>query len=225
MASPFQAAPNPCRLLVIAPDEFAEALSPLMLHKNRTGMPAHLVKLSEIVGTSSDPSTHPIAIKKVITQGHEEFGVWYVMLAGDAGKIPVRHRFVRQQDGGAAEGLDGTYNPTDNYYANLYAPGGKSAGFSTWTGNSDGKYNESIWALSPATNNPDNVDGFPHVAVGRVPAHTAQDVTNYVRKVIEYEEGLRARCINAFSFLSDHGLSGSREACDSIINLSKIDSF
>ena len=69
------------------------------------------------------------------------------------------------------------------------------------------------------------MDGYPHVAVGRVPAHIAQDVANYVRKVIEYEEGLRAKCINAFSFLSDHILPGSREACDNIINLSKIDSL
>jgi len=223
MASLFKGAPNPCRLLVIAPDEFVEALSPLILHKNRTGMPAHLVKLSGIVG-DADPSTHPLAIKKLIAQGHEQLGVWYVMLAGDASKIPVRHRFVRQPDGGVAEGLDGTYNPTDNYYANLYWPGGQATGVSDWDGNNDGKYNESIWALSPATNNPDNVDGYPHVAVGRVPAHTAQDVANYVQKVLEYEEGLRIRCINAFSFLSDDKLGDSRQACDNIIASSKIES-
>jgi hypothetical protein len=223
MPSPFETAPNPCRLLVITPDEFAESLVPLLLHKNSTGMSAHLVKLSDIVGSNIDPSTHPLALKRLITQGHEKFGVWYVMLVGDASKVPVRHRFVRQQDGGAAEGMDGSYNPTDNYYANLYAPGGQAAGFSTWDANGDGKYNESAWALSPAINNPDNVDGWPHVAVGRVPAHTTQDVVNYVRKVIDYEDGLRSKCIEAFTFLSDSQLPGSSEACDNVIKLSKIE--
>lgn len=35
--------------------------------------------------------------------------------------------------------------------------------------------------------NPDNVDGYPDVAVGRVTAHTADDVTAYVSKVLAYE--------------------------------------
>jgi hypothetical protein len=226
MADLFEGAPNPCRLLVIAPDEFADALSSFILHKNRTGMPAHLVRLSDIVVASSDPATHPLAIKRVILRGHEEFGVAYVMLAGDASKIPVRHRFIRQPDGGAREGMMGTYNPTDNYYANLYRPGGRAAGFSNWDDNRDGKYNEQIWSQSPVANNPDHVDGFPHVAVGRVPAHTPQDIINYVRKVIEYEEGLRVRSINSFCFLADNdaGLN-SRQKCDDVISFSNIEAI
>ena len=204
--------------LIIAPDEFAETLRALVDHKNRTNMPAHLVKLSAIVQAQTDPSTHPLAIKQLIAQGHEQFGMSYVLLAGDASRIPVRHRFIRQPDGGAKEGMTGTYNRTDNYYANLYRPGGKAAGFSDWDENRDGKYNEQIWSLSPATNNPDGVDGYPHVAIGRVPAHTIGDIANYVQKVVEYEEGLRARAINAFSFLCDNdpGL-GSRQRCEDVI--------
>ena len=129
---------------------------------------------------------------------------------------------MRQVDGKNAKCIDSSYNPTDHYYANLYWPGGPAAGLSDWDANNDGKYNESTWAQSPATNNPDNVDGYPHVAVGRLPAHTAQDVANYVQKVVDYEEGLRLRSVDAFAFLSDSNLGGTREACDAIIADSKI---
>ena len=223
MPTPFTTAPNPCRLLVIAPDDFAGALAPLMVHKNRTGMPAHLITLSQIFSPTSDPATHPLAIKKVIAEGHRNFGVAYVMLAGDASLIPVRHRSVLQGDGGSLEGMTGTYNPTDNYYANLYRVGGSTAGFSDWDGDGDGRYAEQIWGVSPVTHNPDAVDGYPHVSLGRVPAHTRLDVENYVHKLIEYEEGLRSRTIDVCSFLNDNdaGLQ-SRQKSDDVISFSGI---
>ncbi len=220
MENLFVNAPNPSRLLIIVHDDFFQAISPLAEHKNRTGMPAHTIKLSQIVKDIADVSQHPWAIKQVIAQGHKNQGVYYVMLVGDTFRIPLRHRFVRQPNGGSDSGLDGTYNPTDNYYANLYWPGGQTV--SNWDGNNDGKFNESIWADSPKTYNPDKVDGYPHVAVGRIPAHTVIDVKNYVQKVIEYEEGMRMRSIHSFSFLSDQELEGSREGCENVVNFSQI---
>lgn len=229
MGNLFVGAPNPSRLLIIAPDEFVEVLLPLMLHKNRTGMPSHMIKLSNIVGTQSDPASHPLAIKMAIVEGHQHHGVYYVMLVGDASKIPVRHRFVKQGDGGEIKGMDGTYNPTDHYYANLYNIGGAAAGVSDWDADKDGFYNLSTWTYnqalvdgSPRTNNPDKIDGYPHIAIGRVPAHTPTDVQNYVHKVIEYELGMRVRCIPAFTFICDQNLVGSPESCDSMIASSGI---
>ncbi len=228
----FIGSPNPSRLLIISADTFVPALQPLLTHKNRTGMPSHLIRLSDIVGSLPDPASHPLAIKMAIADGHQHHGVYYVMLVGDASKIPVRHRFVKQSDGGATEGMSGTYNPTDHYYANLYNVGGPAAGVSDWDANKDGLYNLSTWTYdqalvdgSPRTNNPDQVDGYPHVAVGRIPAHTVQDVQNYVQKVIEYELGMRARLIPAFAFLCDQELPGSPEACDGMIASSSIESL
>jgi hypothetical protein len=225
MANLFTGAPTPCRLLVITHDDFAQAIQPLVDHKNRTGMPAFAVKLSQIVQGLNDPSTHPLAIKKLIAEGHEHHGVYYVMLVGDAGKIPTRHRFVRQPHP-EVSGLDGTYNPTDFFYANLYKAGGQAAGLSDWDANKDGKYNEELWVGgSTQTHNPDQVEGFLDVAVGRIPAHTSQDVTNYVIKVIDYEEGLRARCIESFAFLSDDLLDVAGKTSEAIITQSKIETL
>jgi Peptidase family C25/Repeat of unknown function (DUF346) len=225
MSDLFNGAPNPSRLLIVTHDDFVQAMLPLVQHKNLTGMPTHLVKLSQIVQSLPDRSTHPLAIKRLIAEGYENFGVHYVMLVGDASKIPTRHRFVRtpQPD---ISGLDGTYNPTDYYYANLYLRGGKAAGLSDWDANNDGKYNEEKWVADSAeTYNPDQVDGYPQIAVGRVPTHTVDDVINYMRKVIDYEEGLRARSVDAFTFLSDNELDSSGSASDSIISQSNIENL
>jgi Peptidase family C25/Repeat of unknown function (DUF346) len=225
MSNLFNNAPNPSRLLVIAHDEFIEAITPLVEHKNRTGMSAHLVKLSEIVKGTADLSQHPWEIKKIIAEGHELHGTYYVMLVGDAGKIPTRHRFVRQPDPGSS-GLDGTYNPTDFYYANLYRAGGRATGVFDWDDNKDGKYNEELWVGGTTqSNNPDKVEGFLEVAVGRIPAHTAEEVSNYVSKVIEYELGNRVRSINSFSFLSDNLLDGMGKTNNSIIVQSNIETL
>lgn len=229
LAGLFDGAPTPSRLLVISADEFVPALSPLLRHKNRTGMPSHLIKLSDIVGTLLDPTSHPLAIKKVIAEGHQHRGVYYVMLVGDASKLPVRHRFVRQSDGGNIEGMNGTYNPTDHYYANLYKIGGRTAGISDWDEDKNGFFNESTWTYdqkvidgSPRTNNPDKVDGYPHVALGRIPAHSIIDVENYVQKVIDYELGMRSPSLPSFAFLCDQELPGSPESCDQMIASSGI---
>lgn len=227
MSHLFAGAPATCRLLIIAPDEFAAALLPLVEHKNLTGMPSHLIRLSAITGGIADLSLHPWEIKKVIAEGHLHHGTYYVLLAGDAGKIPVRHRFVRQPNGGADSGLDGTYNPSDNYYANLYRPG--TTVVSDWDGNGDGKYNETLWPESPSAYNPDGADGYPHVAVGRVPAHTTEEMTNYVQKVIEYEEGMRMRAVNAFSFLSESNSATSKlnapESADDIASQARLNTL
>jgi hypothetical protein len=212
----FSGAPNPCYLVIIAPDDFVDALGPLVRHKNGSGMPSHIVPLSLALQDFAG-ADDPERIKRAITSAHEQLAARYILLAGDASKIPARHRFVRQFDGGMKEGIDGTYNVTDNYYANLYWPGGQAAGFSDWDGNKDGKFNEQVWPSSPSSLNPDNVDGFPHVAVGRVPAHTIQDLEVYVRKVIAYERGHGLSLpLDVFTFLSDHYFPNSREHCENI---------
>jgi len=119
-------APQPCPLLVIAPQAFVgEGRLPAFLaHKNATGMPAHLVSVDSLLNPleASGPQAHPWQIKRLIARAHERLGTRYALLAGDASHIPVRHRFVAEGDGGMAKGFTGTFNPSDNYYANLYRP-------------------------------------------------------------------------------------------------------
>ena len=221
---PLFLAPNPCRLLIIAPDNFLGILQPLIDHKNATGMPSFAISLEEIVGKNTDKLNHPLKIKKLIAKAHEQHGTWYVMLAGDASLIPVKHRYVKQTDGGLSVGYDGTYNPSDNYYANLYRPGGDNNVFSDWDDNKDGKFNEQDWGLSPDSVNPDNVDGYPHISVGRIPAHNETEMNIYTQKIINYEKGLFNPLENSFSFIADLKLPGLA-SCNSVWYDSQISSL
>jgi len=90
---------------------------------------------------------------------------------------------------------------SDLYYANLYrsVPDWPYYEFDTWDGNSNGLYGEIEWNPDPnncspnckALNN-DQIGYLAHVAVGRVPASSVQEVQRYVNKVLLYEMGARA---------------------------------
>ena len=190
-ANPLSGLSSPQKLLVIAPDKFLPALQPLVDHKNSTGMPTVVVSLSSLTRffTGNDD---PEKIKRAIQYAHENLATQYVMLAGDASWVPARFESWHGLTGGYP--VDGDYISSDLYYANLYhhalAVFGSiqlaiPIGFDNWDANGNQLYNEGYWEANGP--NPDNVDGYPDVAVGRVPAHTASDVTAFVNKVIFYE--------------------------------------
>src|SRR5260370_39935392 len=114
------------------------------------------------------------------------------MLAGDASLFPCRSRFVREADdpkeGGWAGWHDGTYRPSDLYYASLYHHPGSQ--LDTGDANANNKYNEQQWTNDQGlavSYNPDNVDGYPDVAVGRISAHTAAELQTYLQRVVAYQ--------------------------------------
>jgi hypothetical protein len=216
------------KLLVIAPQSFDAVLRPFIAHKNQSGLPARLVTL-ESLRASMAGADDPEKVKRAIAQAHQKLGARYVMLVGDASLMPVRYRQVQQVPSEAT--ADGTYNPSELYYANLYQghlPGSvptdpvlitNSGVFDTWDRNGNGRYNEQHWKDDAISYNPDQVDGCPDVAVGRIPAHTAQEVENYVAKVIRYETGAAGpRKIGRVTLLADKGYGGSQQMCDDILD-------
>ncbi|HXU77087.1 MAG TPA: C25 family cysteine peptidase, partial [Methylomirabilota bacterium] len=163
------------KLLVIAPQSFDAVLRPFIAHKNQSGLPARLVTL-ESLRASMAGADDPEKVKRAIAQAHQKLGTRYVMLVGDASLMPVRYRQVQQIPREAT--ADGTYNPSELYYANLYqghVPGSvptdpvaiiNSGVFDTWDRNGNGRYNEQHWKDDAISYNPDQVDGCPDVAVG-----------------------------------------------------------
>jgi hypothetical protein len=194
---------GPISLLIIAPQEFMAALTPLVQHKKQLGMTAMSVSIPSLVPYFKgvdDPET----IKKAIRFAHENLSTKYIMLVGDAHWFPVRfmfyHKLGNQYSGtNPAVFVDcspagGDYFASDLYYSNLYHHKGTyptltNGAFDNWDANGNGLYNEATWldTHSLTTSNPDDVDGYPDVAVGRVPAHSDADVTAYVTKIISYE--------------------------------------
>jgi hypothetical protein len=192
---PFRNAPKKFALLIVSPKEFVETLKPFVAYKTGSGMPAYLVTLEDIVAGSFPGCDHPERIKRAIAEAQRSHDVKYVMLAGDAGHIPVRYWF-----GSSDTKLGFGHLPTDYYYANLYhhhVAGQGSAlkithkyEFDTWDKNKNGRFNEQYGSKS-VTDNPDDVDAYPDVAVGRVPAANRVELARYLNKVMSYEKGKR----------------------------------
>jgi hypothetical protein len=154
----------------------------------------------------------------------EKLGARYVMLVGDAANFPVRFWYLHQSTPAYANNDPiptrpwGVFIQSDLYYASLYHHTGTypnigEGAFDNWDANGNGLYNEA-WlgnGISDPANtagglntacNPDGVDGYPDIAVGRVPAASAADVQTYVNKIIAYESRSAPEKLT-FTFVAD----------------------
>ena len=171
-------------LAIITPELFSEALQPLVDHKNSYGVETTLKTLENIY-SEYDGFDEAEKIKFFIKDAIESWGIQYVLLVGGLNSIiyakprdnpnigvsgwhfPVRYSNVR--DGG-----DPGF-PCDLYYADIYKEGGA---FEDWDSDEDGVLGEY----------PDDViDHVPDVAVGRLAASDATEVSEVVNKIITYE--------------------------------------
>ena len=249
-AIPFSGTAGPQDLLILAPDEFMAAVQPLVQHKNQSGMTAIAASISSLMPFFRG-ADDPEMIKRAIQYAHENLATKYVMLVGDASLFPVRfrhtHRLSQPYPDSAAWNAahpalqnppiitdaagnyagGGNFEAGDLYYANLYHHTAQYpettilGAFDTWDANRNGLYNEANWVGVPQAN-PDNVDGYPDIAVGRVTAHTAADVTAYVSKVIAYESAEPGAA--ELTFVADQQYPGATDGVAAIISNSELTS-
>lgn len=203
-------------LLVVTSEALAPSLMPFVAHKQTLGISAYVVTVTTLLGEGGVDA--PEAIKRGILDAWKNLGTRSVMLAGSPAHVPVRRRFVS----GNGPVLDGTYNPSDLYYSNLFkhnssgVPLLESVSSPTfqvdmWDDNHDGFYNEEKWPVDTIEYNPDHVDGYPDIALGRVPAATAAEMTEFVNKVIAYEHAPRLPGVRPMSLFADGGYPGSTD--------------
>ncbi|HEC89262.1 MAG TPA: PKD domain-containing protein, partial [Thermoplasmatales archaeon] len=95
-----------------------------------------------------------------------------VLLVGSVDKFPVRYTYINVQGSGYTPGAD-------LYYADIYDEDGN---FQTWDTNSTSKFGEYDW-----NGEPDELDGYPDVAIGRLACVDTNEVTTVVNKIINYE--------------------------------------
>jgi len=130
-------------------------------------------------------SDEPERIKRGIADYQERFGIEYVMLVGDAHNFPVRYQITdRPQTIQDVLVSVGAYYACDLYYADLYDEDGN---FDTWDYDGNRYYGELWGEHYSGPINHDRINMIPDVALGRVPASSEAEVTNYVNKVIHYE--------------------------------------
>ncbi|MCD6512331.1 MAG: hypothetical protein J7K61_01845 [Thermoplasmata archaeon] len=149
------------KLLIITTSDMKSAFETLASFKNSNGIKTMVMTTNEI-SSSYDGRDVQEKIKHAIEDAVENYGIEYVILGGDAEKIPVR--YVSTSIGDV---------PADLYYADVYKSNGE---FSTWDDNGNGVYGESR----------DGMDFMPDVYLSRLPASNSGDASILVDKIIHY---------------------------------------
>jgi Peptidase family C25 len=166
-------------------------------------------------------------IKLAIQYAHENLRTEYVLLVGDSQNFPVRYWFANEWGNPLYPGTtnpipsnpSGGFVQSDLYYANLYHHDGTYPnlvpnGFDSWDTGSPGLYNQSYGGnpappkgkpptASLTSLNPNKVDGYPDIALGRIPAANADEATAYIKKVIAYEAFSLGVVKPTISFVAD----------------------
>lgn len=171
--------PNPViyDLLIIAPKKYADALHPLLCHKNRIGIKTRLVTLNEVYHQMFWQGRDKAEkIKYFIKTAKEEWGITYVMFVGDFRTVPIRYVYNADNN----TGWDEPCFISELYYADLYD---KNHNFSSWDTNNNGIYGE--W-YGDIAKDPD-IDLYPDVFVGRLACINKAEVKTMVHKIITYE--------------------------------------
>jgi len=177
-------------LVIIAPSEFSDSLTPLVDHKNSLGIKTNVV-FTESIYDFFEGRDEAEKIKYFIKYAIEEWNTSYILLMGDINKIPIRTTY---------SSIWPDYTPdiiSDHYYADIYD---KNGSFCSWDANGNDRFgeiliNDSIhvkcpdcWKIVLNVSDIDGVDLYPDVAVGRLPCSSCKEVGIAVNKIITYEK-------------------------------------
>lgn len=180
------AAPSaPPSLLIVAPSDLIAPLAPLVEHKARTGIPTTTVALRDTLATLGVDDAERLK-RFLYERRQQDRSLHYVLLVGDADRMPVRFMVLDRVTEAAA---DTAFYPSDLYYADLCAHDG---GFESWNGARDGFHADYFGEVHGEKNkqdpiNLDGIDYVPEIAVGRWPVATPVEVTRMVQKTIAME--------------------------------------
>jgi hypothetical protein len=170
---------NDYELVVIAPSQFSSQITPLITHKQGRGITAHYVSLTDIYDGVYFPAQgrdEQEKIKYFIKDAIENWNTQNVLLVGGSNYVPTRETHVFIEN-------DPSYGDeifvSDLYYADIY---NSTAGFSSWDTNNNNIFGEYNW-----NGEYDDVDLYPDVYIGRIPATSSSQITSVVNKIIAYE--------------------------------------
>ncbi|MDI6916654.1 MAG: C25 family cysteine peptidase [Thermoplasmatales archaeon] len=165
-------------MVVISPSSFTTILEDFAEYKNSTNIITKAVTLDEIyngkyfVVQGRDDEEK---IKYFIYNATKEWGINYVLLAGDTDVLPVRYADVPDGEDDEDCYFDGRDVPTDLYYADVFKATGD---FCSWDDNNNDLFGEI---------DVDGVDGMPDVYIGRLPASDTSEMQLLVDKIMNYE--------------------------------------
>jgi len=186
------AAPSPqlYRFLIICPDGWKDAVQPLLKQREEHGMPGIAVGLEEIYDGkyfAVEGRDDAEKIKYFIKNAIENWGVEYVLLVGgrkigmdERWWLPVRYAYLN--DRSSSWEYERRFI-SDLYYADIYDGNGE---FSSWDSNGNGYFAEYDHEVGGKKLR-DDVDLFPDVYLGRIPARSRIELERVVKNMVEYE--------------------------------------
>ncbi len=157
---------NVPQFLIITSAAIAPGFGPYIEWKNQKGLPANLVFIEDVLGTSSGRDNAE-RLRNYLIQAYNN-GVRWVILGGDEDVIPIRYLYP----GNISNSIPalGSQQVGDIYYSDLTGD---------WDFDNDGVWGESIQ---------DHPDYYPEIYVGRVPARTADQALLWTTKAVNYEK-------------------------------------
>ncbi|MBC7081665.1 MAG: choice-of-anchor J domain-containing protein [Thermoplasmatales archaeon] len=168
-------ATHTCEYVIITNEELKNAPGPynfttLMNSKIAKGMNATIVTV-EYIYSNFAGRDNPEKIRNFIKWAYQEWHTQYVLLGGDVSVVPHRALYVEVRPGDPTSSRADI--ESDLYYACL-----------------DGDYNsdgDSYWGEPNDGPGGRDVDLVAEVYVGRAPVENAEELSNFVRKTLEYD--------------------------------------
>lgn len=146
--------------VIITHSDFVSAFEPLRAHRESRGLRAKIVHTGQINGNYSGADMQE-KIRNFIKDAYLNWETEYVLLGADDGVIPHRGFYA---NAGGTEDLD---IASDLYYGALDG---------TWNDDGDAYWGE-----------PEEADLLPEVCVGRVSISDTTEATNFINKLLKYE--------------------------------------
>jgi len=183
------------KYLLIAPEQFMDEYSELINWRKVQGVETY-AETVENIETNYTGMDIQEKVRNYITEMYETYGISYVTLGTDVAFLPEREVFAFDC------GYGGSWNendlPSDMYFSCLNG---------NWNANGNEIYGEEE----------DEVDYFPEVFVGRIPANTEEEAENYISALIDYESGIHPDYNKAGGFSMALWEGSDSEVCQQYI--------
>ncbi|MFB0562611.1 MAG: C25 family cysteine peptidase [Candidatus Lokiarchaeia archaeon] len=157
---------NTTQYVIIAPPDWADntILTQFAEWKTQKGIPTSIFDTDYIYNNVKYNGTdNPERIRNFLKDAYDNCTIYWVLLAGDTGKIPIRYFWTGSG-----------YNvPSDYYYAALNG---------SFDNNGNGNYGEF-----------GEIDWIPELYVGRLPASTEGELEDMINKTLTYERDIEKR--------------------------------
>ncbi|MBN2172008.1 MAG: hypothetical protein JW819_11885 [Candidatus Krumholzibacteriota bacterium] len=170
-------------MVIICAPEHAAILETLAEHKTQRGVTTVVRDLDWIRARYPQGADLQETIRTFLQDALAKWGIQYVLLAGDAGIIPVRYVLSYFED-------PPELIPSDLYYAQLDGD---------WNADGDQYFGEATFAGTPG----DELDFIADVHLGRLPIRSDGDAQLLVDKIIAYTEAPDTSYVRQMAFMGE----------------------